>query len=116
MSTIKVDTIQNTSGVEVYTAKAWIFYNQVSVSVVGDGNISSFTDVAAGSATLNFDNALSSSGYGVAGVLTANNTTTANTLIASSGIAAAPTNKTTTALSVYTYNVDCAGVGFIITL
>ena len=66
MSTIKVDTIQNASGVEVYTAKAWVNWDQVTPSIRNDGNVSSVTDNASGDATFNFSNSFSAATYSVA--------------------------------------------------
>ena len=64
MSTINVDTIQNTSGVEVYTAKAWVNFNGTgAVAISASGNVSSITDVGVGRYTSNFASALSASTY-----------------------------------------------------
>ena len=66
MSTLRVNTLQNTSGVEVYTAKAWVNFNGTgTVAIRGAGNISSITDVATGRYTLNFTNALADANYSV---------------------------------------------------
>lgn len=58
MSTIKVDTIQNTSGVEQFTAKAWVTYNMSTVSINASGNVSSLTDLGTGSPQFNMSNAI----------------------------------------------------------
>ena len=64
MSTIKVDTIQTTGGVEVYTAKAWVnFLGTGTVAVNNSGNVSSITDVGVGRYTSNFASALSAATY-----------------------------------------------------
>jgi hypothetical protein len=65
MSTIKVNTIQNTSGVEVYTAKAWVRFNGPNITVYGSGNVSSITDNGVGIYTTNFSSNLASSNYAV---------------------------------------------------
>lgn len=68
MSTLKVDTIKDTSGVEVYTAKAWVNFNGTgTVAIRAAGNVSSITDNAAGDYTVNFTNPLSSADYSVVG-------------------------------------------------
>ena len=64
MSTLKVNTIQNTSGVEVYTAKAWVNFNGTgTVAIRAAGNVSSITDVGTGYYTVNFTNAMSDASY-----------------------------------------------------
>ena len=76
MSTLKVNTIQNTSGVEVYTAKAWVNFNGTgTVAIRASGNVSSITDNGTGNYTMNFTTAMPDANYsttamcrGVAGV------------------------------------------------
>jgi hypothetical protein len=64
MSTIKVNTIQNTSGVEQYTVKAWVNFNGTgTVAIRADGNVSSITDLATGNYTVNFSSATQDSNY-----------------------------------------------------
>lgn len=64
MSTIKVTTLQNLSGVEVYTAKAWVQIDQTGTqSVSGSGNVSSITDYAAGSSGMTFANVMPNANY-----------------------------------------------------
>lgn len=64
MSTIKVDTIQNTSGVEVYTAKAWVNFNGTgTVAIRAAGNVSSITDSGTGYYTINFTSSLTDANY-----------------------------------------------------
>jgi len=59
MSTIKVDTIQSTSGAGQYTAKAWI--NQTNGTTINaSANISSLVDNNVGRYTANLSNALTS--------------------------------------------------------
>lgn len=68
MSTIRVNTIQNTSGVEVYTAKAWVNFNGTgTVAIRASGNVSSITDNGAGDYTVNFSTAMSDANYAVVG-------------------------------------------------
>ena len=80
MSTLKVNTIQNTSGgssstpeqIEQGRAKVWINFNgggpsNNAVSIRDSFNVSSITDHAIGDYTLNFTNALGSANYAIAG-------------------------------------------------
>ena len=64
MSTLKVNTIQNTSGVEVYTAKAWVNFNgNGTVAIRASGGVSSITDNATGQYTVNFTTAMPDADY-----------------------------------------------------
>ena len=68
MSTLKVTTLQNLSGVEVYTAKAWVNFNgNTSNTIRGSGNVSSVTDAAVGEYALNFNAAMPDANYSVSG-------------------------------------------------
>ena len=59
MSTIKVNTIQNASGTEVYTSKAWVNFNGTgTVAIRGSGNVSSITDNGQGNYNVNFTTAM----------------------------------------------------------
>ena len=69
MSTIKVDTIKNTSNIEVYTCKAWVNFNGTgAVSIRASGNVTSVVDTAVGKYTVNLTNAITDANY----VITAN--------------------------------------------
>jgi hypothetical protein len=64
MSTLKVNTIQNTSGTEVYTCKAWVNFNGTgTVAIRASGNVSSITDNGTGDYTINFTSAMSDTNY-----------------------------------------------------
>ena len=68
MSTIKVDTIKNTSNVEVFTAKAWVNFNgSGTVAIRASGNVSSITDNGTGAYTINFTSTLNTSTPAVSG-------------------------------------------------
>jgi len=68
MSTIKVNTIQNTSGVESYTSKIWVNFNGTGTVAINDeGNVSSITDNGTGLSRVNFANATSSANYATTG-------------------------------------------------
>lgn len=64
MSTIKVNTIQNQAGVEVYTAKAWVNFNGTgTVAIRASGNVTSITDNGTGQYTVNFTTAMPDANY-----------------------------------------------------
>jgi hypothetical protein len=64
MSTLKIGTIQNTSGVEVYTCKAWVNFNGTgTVAIRASGNVSSITDGGVGTYTVNFTTAMPDANY-----------------------------------------------------
>jgi ribosomal protein L13 len=64
MSTIKVDTIKNTSNVEVFTAKAWVNFNGTgTVAIRASGNVSSVTDNGTGNYFVNFTTAMTDLNY-----------------------------------------------------
>jgi hypothetical protein len=64
MSTLKVGTIQNASGVEVYTAKAWVNFNGTgTVAIRASGNVSSITDNGVGQYRVNFANSFSDASF-----------------------------------------------------
>lgn len=64
MSTIKVDTIKNTSNVEVYTCKAWVNFDGTgTVAIRASENVASITDIATGKYEINFTNAFEDTNY-----------------------------------------------------
>lgn len=66
MSTLKVNAIQNTSGVEQYLAKAWVRFNGTgTVAINGSGNVSSITDGGVGTFQINFTSAFADTNYAV---------------------------------------------------
>ena len=68
MSTLRVNTLQNTSGVEVYTAKAWVNFNGTgTVAIRASGNVGSITDLGTGIYRVNFTNAMTDANYSVSG-------------------------------------------------
>ena len=67
MSTIKVDTIKNTSNVEVFTCKAWVNFNGTgTVAIRASGNVTSITDNGTGDYTVNFTTSMSDINYSAA--------------------------------------------------
>jgi hypothetical protein len=64
MSTLKVSTLQNLSGTEVYTCKAWVNFNGTgTVAIRGSGNVTSITDNGTGNYTVNFTAAMADENY-----------------------------------------------------
>jgi hypothetical protein len=64
MSTLKVSTLQNLSGTEVYTCKAWVNFNGTgTVAIRASGNVSSITDNGTGNYTVNFTTAMPDANY-----------------------------------------------------
>lgn len=64
MSTLRVTTLQTTSGVEVYTCKAWVNFNGTgTVAIRASGNVSSITDNGVGDYTVNFSSAMTDLNY-----------------------------------------------------
>ena len=72
MSTLKVNTIQNTSGgssstpeqIEQGRAKAWVNFNGTgTVAIRDDFNVSSISDNGTGDYTVNFSNSFSNANY-----------------------------------------------------
>ena len=89
MSTLRVTTLQNLSGTEVYTAKAWVNFDGTgTVAIRGSGNVSSITDGGTGTYTVNFTTALSDTNYSA--VTTCENLASFNFMVAQ-----APTRNTT---------------------
>jgi hypothetical protein len=69
MSTLRVNTLQNTSGVEVYTAKAWVNFNGTgTVAIRAAGNVSSITDNGVGDYSINFTTSFADANYAPAAI------------------------------------------------
>jgi hypothetical protein len=72
MSTLKVDTIQDTNAVEMYLCKAWVNFDGTWTSgdpIRADGNVSSITDNGTADYTINFSNNLADANYAVIGMI-----------------------------------------------
>ena len=76
MSTLKVSTIQDTSGnnsstpagIASGTAKAWVNFNGTgTVAIRSSFNVSSITDIQTGQYTINYTNAFANTNYAVVG-------------------------------------------------
>ena len=65
MSTLKVDTIQDTNAVEMYLCKAWVTFNPDAGAIGASGNVTSITDVATGETDINFSITFSDTNYAV---------------------------------------------------
>jgi hypothetical protein len=104
MSTIRVNAIQDTAGVERFTARAWVNFNGTgTVAIRAAGNVSSITDNGTGDYTVNFTTAMADANYALAGFARSDGAgTVAYTLTATSA-----GTKTTTAMQVRTH----AGAG-----
>jgi hypothetical protein len=68
MSTIKVDTIKNTSNVEVFTCKAWVNFDGTTntggtCTIRASGNVTSVTDVSSSKYRVNFATAMPDANY-----------------------------------------------------
>lgn len=64
MSTLKVDTLRDTSGNIIPIAKAWIDFNgQGTISIRDDSNVSSISDNGTGDTTITFSTALSTANF-----------------------------------------------------
>ena len=66
MSTLKVDTIQDTNAVEMYLCKAWVNFDgtQTAANMIRDsGNVSSITDLSTGQYRINLSNAMTDADY-----------------------------------------------------
>jgi hypothetical protein len=102
MSTLKVTTLQNLSGVEVYTAKAWVNFNGTgTVAIRAQGNVSSITDNGTGDYTVNFTNALTDANFSCVASASVNDGGFAPT--------AMPTTYTSSSIRIYVY---ADGIGF----
>ena len=68
MSTLRLTTLQTLTGVEVFTAKAWVNFDGTNtVSIRGSGNVTSITDNGTGYYTVNMTNALADANYSFTG-------------------------------------------------
>ena len=66
MSTLVVNSLENTSGLEHFTAKAWVDFNGTgTVAIRESGNVSSITDISTGCYHVNFATALPDANYAV---------------------------------------------------
>lgn len=64
MSTLRVNTLEDSSGVQRYLARAWVYFDGTgTVSIRGSGNVSSITDNGAGDYTVNFASAMPDANY-----------------------------------------------------
>lgn len=118
MSTLQVNTLQNTDGQEVYTAKAWVNFNGTgTVAIRAAGNISSITDNGVGIYTLNFTNNLPNTNYSFVGTSLGN---TGPTIICLGGPrATGPNDKTTSTAQVRAFStsdqlVDSVDIAIVI--
>lgn len=77
MSTIKVNSIQTTGGVEQYLAKAWVNFNGTgTVAIRASGNVSSITDNGTGRYVVNLASAMPDANYSVSATASYTNAST----------------------------------------
>lgn len=99
MSTLKVNAIQGTDGVERYMARAWVNFNGTgTVAIRAAGNVSSITDNGTGDYTVNFTNAMPDANYSC--VLTGGNGTSLGFVMASDHV----TPRSTALVRIYASN------------
>ena len=68
MSTIKVNSLQDTSGNGFYPPRAWVnFKGDGTVAIRANANVSSITDNGTGKYTVSFSSALSDANYAITG-------------------------------------------------
>lgn len=114
MSTLRVNTLQNTSGVEVYTAKAWVNFNGTgTVAIRASGNVSSITDNGNGNYTVNFTSALPDTNFSVV-VSPAHDGTTGAIASSSFSSGSAYVTPTTSTVRVSTQNTDTQYVSVVV--
>lgn len=102
MSTLKVNTIQNASGVEKYLCQAWVNFDGTgTVAIRGSGNVDGITDNGTGTYTVNFTNAMTDRNYSV--VSTSRHNSTAY------GIIGVDTGLTPSTTQVRIFNSNLAG-------
>lgn len=101
MSILKVNTLQNTSGVEVYTVKAWVNFNGTgTIAIRASGNVSSITDNGSADYTINFTTAMTDANYATIATTTSRASSEAlvQTIGYASTDASTPTTYSTTAV------------------
>jgi hypothetical protein len=75
MSTLKVNSLQTTSGAGLYPSKAWVcFTGSGTVSIRNSENISSLTDSGQGMYFINYSNNFSNTNYAGGGAVRHNTT------------------------------------------
>lgn len=117
MSTLRVNAIQNTSGVEQYLAKAWVNFNGTgAVAIRASGNVSSITDNGTGDYTVNFTNAMVDANYAPVVSMQAPAATNGYIYINNflSGGSVAVSSQTTSSYRVWFNNADSAQVATVV--
>jgi len=76
MSTLKVDTLQDTGGKGYYPCRTWINFNMATPAINGEKGVSSLLDRATGDFDISLDNAMANTNYSLAGYTNARNSTT----------------------------------------
>jgi len=79
MSTLKVDTWQNSSGLENFPCTAWVNFDGNLITIRDSGNVSSVVENATGDFTINFTNAMSNINYAIVATRATNTTSKTTT-------------------------------------
>ena len=109
MSTLKVSTLQNLSGTEVYTCKAWVNFNGTgTVAIRASGNVSSITDNGTGNYTLNFTTAMPDANYSAVGAIRKSDSTNDGNMAMTLGATGTP--YSTTQLGITTRYISNEGL------
>lgn len=127
MSTFKVDVLQSRSGgattfTNQWAAKAWVNLDASSGTPTArsSGNVTSLTDNGVGDFTANFTSALASANYAAVISTSGGATNGVTGAVKASAYNGTLTNMTTSALEVYTYNLnaqyDCTLASVVITI
>jgi len=106
MSTLRVNGIQNTSGVEMYMVRAIVtFKGTDTLSIFEAKNVSSVVDNGSGDYTVNFTNAMPSIHYATAITpgLNSGGKTNYTGYLAADSTSTSMTTKTTSACRITTY-------------
>ena len=115
MSTIRVNAIQDTAGVERYTARAWVNFNGTgTVAIRAAGNVSSITDNGTGDYTVNFTTAMADANYSVTGLCRRTGANDICMQISNSAALASDAARVTTKASTANTNIDTETVAVAI--
>lgn len=117
MSTLRVNAIQNTSGVQLYLARAWVNFDGTGTSgtsqtIRASGNVSSVLKNATGDYTVNFTTAMADANYAPVVSMQAPASSNGYIYINNflSGGAVAVSSQTASAYRVWFNNADSAQV------
>jgi len=101
INSAQVSTVSGTA--PLYMARAWVNFNGTgTISIRGNGNVSSITDNGTGDYTINFSTAMSDANYSVSGstTISASNNATCSLMIMSGNPSGTPSIEANTASAV----------------